>query len=77
MISHDLGAVSTYVKTVGCLNHRLFYHNDKLITPQMIEQTYQCPIDLIAHGVPHRVFPQHSLSKQRQWLRFNFTGVTI
>ena len=60
MISHDLGAVSTYVKTVGCLNQRLFYHNDKLITPQMIEQTYQCPIDLIAHGVPHRVFPQHS-----------------
>jgi zinc transport system ATP-binding protein len=60
MISHDLGAVSTYVKTVGCLNHHLFYHNDKLITPQMIEQTYQCPIDLIAHGVPHRVFPEHS-----------------
>ena len=60
MISHDLSAVSTYVKTVGCLNQRLFYHNDKLITPQMIEQTYQCPIDLIAHGVPHRVFPQHS-----------------
>ena len=59
MISHDLGAVSTYVKTVGCLNHRLFYHNDKLITPQMIEQTYQCPVDLIAHGVPHRIFPQH------------------
>ena len=27
MISHDLGAVSTYVKTVGCLNNRLFYHN--------------------------------------------------
>jgi len=59
MISHDLGAISTYVKTVGCLNRRLFYHNDKLITPKMIEQTYQCPIDLIAHGVPHRVFPQH------------------
>ncbi len=60
MISHDLTAVSTYVKTVGCLNQRLFYHNDKLITPQMIQQTYQCPIDLIAHGVAHRVFPQHS-----------------
>jgi zinc transport system ATP-binding protein len=60
MISHDLGAVSTYVKTLGCLNRRLFYHGDKLITPKMIEQTYQCPIDLIAHGIPHRVFPEHS-----------------
>ena len=59
MISHDLGAVSSYVKTVACLNHRLFYHNDKLITSEMIEQTYQCPIDLIAHGVPHRVFHSH------------------
>ncbi len=60
MISHDLGAVSSYVKTVACLNHRLFYHNDKLITPKMLEETYQCPVDLIAHGVPHRVFPSHS-----------------
>ncbi|EKU97732.1 ATPase component of Mn/Zn ABC-type transporter [Leptolyngbya sp. PCC 7375] len=59
MISHNLSAVSTYVKTVGCLNHRLFYHNDKLITSEMIEQAYQCPVDLIAHGVPHRVFSHH------------------
>lgn len=62
MISHDLGAVSSYVKTVACLNHRLYYHNDKLITPEMLEKTYQCPVDLIAHGVPHRVFPSHSPS---------------
>jgi hypothetical protein len=25
----------------------------------MIEDAYRCPIDLIAHGVPHRVFPEH------------------
>ncbi len=60
MVSHDLGAVSTYVKTVGCLNRSLFYHQDKLITSEMIEQAYQCPVDLIAHGVPHRVFSGHS-----------------
>ena len=60
MISHDLGAVSSYVKTVGCLNKTLHYHNDKQITPQMIEATYHCPVDLIAHGVPHRVFPDHN-----------------
>ncbi|AFY38777.1 Phosphonate-transporting ATPase [[Leptolyngbya] sp. PCC 7376] len=60
MISHDLAAVSSYVKTVGCLNKTLHYHHNKQITPQMIEATYQCPVDLIAHGVPHRVFPEHS-----------------
>lgn len=59
LISHDLSAISTYVKTVGCLNRRLYYHHDKLITPEMIEQTYQCPIELIAHGIPHRVFEDH------------------
>jgi len=60
MISHDMGAVSRYVKTVACLNRRLYYHQDKLITAEMLENTYQCPIDLVAHGIPHRVFSEHS-----------------
>lgn len=59
MISHDMGAVSTYVKTVACLNRRLYYHQDKLITSEMLEKTYQCPIDLVTHGFPHRVFREH------------------
>jgi zinc transport system ATP-binding protein len=59
MISHDMSAVSSYVKTVGCLNRHLFYHNDSHLTPEMLELAYQCPVDLIAHGVPHRVFPEH------------------
>lgn len=63
MISHDIGAISTCVKTVGCLNRRLYYHNERQITPEMLEIVYQCPVDLIAHGVPHRVFPQHLLEE--------------
>lgn len=59
MISHDMSAVSTYVKTIGCLNHKLHYHGEKLITSAMLEETYQCPIDLIAHGLPHRVLNSH------------------
>lgn len=60
MISHDVGAISSYVKTIGCLNRRLFYHGTKEITPAMLEHAYQCPIDLIAHGVPHRVLAEHT-----------------
>lgn len=60
MISHDLTAISTYVKSVGCLNRRLFYHGDKNITPDMLEAGYHCPVDLIAHGLPHRVFADHA-----------------
>jgi zinc transport system ATP-binding protein len=59
LVSHDMSAISSHVKTVGCLNRRLFYHGEKQITPDMLELAYQCPIDLIAHGVPHRVFSEH------------------
>jgi zinc transport system ATP-binding protein len=59
MVSHDMSAISSHVKTVGCLNRRLFYHGEKQLAPEMLELAYQCPIDLIAHGVPHRVFPEH------------------
>jgi zinc transport system ATP-binding protein len=61
MVSHDMSAISSHVKTVGCLNRRLFYHGDKQITPDMLEAAYQCPIDLIAHGVSHRVFREHDV----------------
>jgi len=60
MVSHDMSAISSHVKSVGCLNRRLFYHGEKQLTPEMIEMAYQCPIDLIAHGVPHRVFGEHT-----------------
>lgn len=60
LISHDMSAISSYVKTVGCLNRRLFYHGEQEITAEMLELAYQCPIDLIAHGVPHRVFSTHT-----------------
>jgi zinc transport system ATP-binding protein len=59
MISHDIGVVSSHAKTIACLNRKLFYHHDKDITPEMLAQTYQCPVDLIAHGVPHRVLAPH------------------
>ena len=59
LISHDMSAISSHVKTVGCLNRRLFYHESREITPEMLGEAYRCPIDLIAHGVPHRVFAQH------------------
>ncbi len=60
LVSHDMGVISSHVKSVGCLNRRLFYHGEQEITADMLELAYQCPIDLIAHGVPHRVFSTHS-----------------
>ncbi len=59
LVSHDVGVVSSYVKTIACLNRRLIYHESKEITPEMLEAAYQCPVDLIAHGLPHRVLDVH------------------
>ncbi len=60
LITHDMSAVSSYTKTIGCINRNLHYHGEKELTTEMIEATYQCPVDLIAHGLPHRVLPSHS-----------------
>jgi len=60
LVSHDISAVSVYVDEIACLNHRLFYHGSKEVSAEELEKTYQCPIQLIAHGtVPHRVLKEH------------------
>ena len=59
LISHDLTAISTYVKTIGCVNRRLVYNGQKEITAEMVSSAYECPVDLVAHGLPHRVLPLH------------------
>ena len=59
LVSHDIGAISTYVKKIACLNKKLFYHDSKEISKEMLEEAYHCPVDLIAHGVPHRVLDEH------------------
>ncbi len=65
LISHDMTAVSAYVKTIGCINRSLVYHRDKSISADMLQIGYECPIDLIAHGVPHRVLPAHDIDGER------------
>lgn len=59
LVSHDISAVSIYVDKIACLNRRLFYHNTKEVTAEDIDAIYQCPVEVIAHGVPHRVLREH------------------
>ena len=60
MVSHDIGAVSVFVDKIACLNVQLYYHGSREITPEILEATYNCPVQLIAHGdVPHRVLKEH------------------
>jgi zinc transport system ATP-binding protein len=65
VVSHDLMAISGYVKSVACVNRRLHYHGHAEVTGEMVAMMYHCtaegtcPVELIAHGLPHRVLPTH------------------
>ncbi len=61
LVSHDITAVSTHVKKIACLNQRLYYHGSAELTREDIEKAYGCgcPVEMIAHGMPHRVLRKH------------------
>ena len=65
VVSHDLMVISGFVKSVACVNQRLHYHGQAELTGEMIEMMYHCaaeeicPVELIAHGLPHRVLHTH------------------
>ncbi|MGM0376359.1 MAG: metal ABC transporter ATP-binding protein [Bacteroidota bacterium] len=60
LISHDIGTISSIVKTIACVNGTLHYHPSNVLTADVLK-VYNCPIELIAHGpVPHRVLKKHS-----------------
>ncbi len=59
LVSHDVGTISSMVKTIACVNGGLHYHPSNKITNEIL-QSYNCPIELISHGpVPHRVLKHH------------------
>jgi zinc transport system ATP-binding protein len=45
---------------VACVNHTVFHHHSPEITPEMMQKTYNCPVELVAHGMPHRVLALHN-----------------
>jgi zinc transport system ATP-binding protein len=58
-VSHDMMILSSHVKSVACVNRDLHYHGAGEITQEMLDAAYRCPVDLVAHGVPHRVLCRH------------------
>jgi zinc transport system ATP-binding protein len=65
VVSHDLLVISRYVKSVACVNKKLHFHDQAEITGDMLETMYPCtveevcPVELVAHGLPHRVLMDH------------------
>ncbi len=63
LVSHDIGTISSYIKTIACVNGNLHYHPSNEINKEELN-VYNCPVEIIAHGpVPHRVLQEHIKSK--------------
>jgi len=60
LVSHDIGTISPYIKTIACVNRDLHYHTSNEINEEQLK-VYNCPIEIITHGtVPHRVMKEHN-----------------
>jgi zinc transport system ATP-binding protein len=58
VITHDVTSMSPMVQHIACINRRLFYHGEQ-IDQHTLEEVYGCPVELVAHGVAHRVLHDH------------------
>jgi len=60
VVTHDIGTISYYVKTIACVNKYLNYHPSNIITEKQLA-AYGCPIQIITHGdIPHTVLKKHN-----------------
>jgi len=59
LVSHDIGTISSYVKSIACVNRDLYYHPSNRITQDELEG-YNCPLQILTHGdIPHTVLKSH------------------
>ena len=60
MVSHDLGTISSVVRSIVCVNRHVHRHDSNIITEEQL-LNYNCPIQLISHGhVPHTILAEHT-----------------
>lgn len=61
IISHDIGIITSFTDDVICMNKTAHYHHGSHLTNEQLQETYSCPVELIGHGIPHRIFPEHKV----------------
>ncbi len=66
LVSHDVGTITYYVKTIACVNTVLHYHPSNRITSEQLA-AYHCPLQIITHGdIPHTVLKLHDKQDQHE-----------
>jgi zinc transport system ATP-binding protein len=59
VVTHDVTSLAPMVKRIACINRKLFYHGGPELSLEVMEEVYGCPVELVTHGVPHRVLHDH------------------
>ncbi|MDE5637448.1 MAG: ATP-binding cassette domain-containing protein [Alistipes sp.] len=59
MVSHDIGTITSVVRSIVCVNRHVHRHDSNIITEEQL-RNYDCPLQIISHGdVPHTVLERH------------------
>lgn len=63
VVSHDLTIIPKYATSVACVAETIHKHDEAEVTHDMLHMAYGvqegCPVELVAHGHPHRVLGEH------------------
>ena len=60
IVSHDLGTITSVVKSIVCVNRTAHRHDSNVLTEEQL-RNYNCPIQILSHGhIPHTVLEHHS-----------------
>ena len=59
LVTHDVSVISSYIDKIACINRKIHYHGTTKDGIHKISEMYHCPVDLVAHAVPHRSLQGH------------------
>lgn len=60
IVSHDLGTITSVVKSIVCVNRNVHRHDSNILTEEQL-LNYNCPIQILSHGhIPHTVLEHHT-----------------
>lgn len=60
IVSHDLGTITSVVKSIVCVNRTVHRHDSNILTEEQL-RNYNCPIQIVSHGhIPHTILEHHS-----------------
>ena len=65
LVTHDVSVISTHIDLIACVNRTVHYHGSTKDGIAKISDMYQCPVELVVHGISHSSIPHRLLEGKR------------